>query len=80
MPEAQQTIANPEGFVEQSLSFLRNLASERTPSLRRKERDMVAAVKASYKITNWKQYNESLVKRGSITFWFDDEVVQNWKH
>lgn len=41
---------------------------------------MVAAVKASYKITNWKQYNESLVKRGSITFWFDDEVVQNWKH
>lgn len=41
---------------------------------------MVAAVQASYKITNWRQYNESLVKRGSITFWFDDEVVQNWKH
>jgi Transposase DDE domain len=36
--------------------------------------------KARYQITNWKTYNESLVQRGSITFWFDEEAVQNWEH
>jgi hypothetical protein len=41
---------------------------------------MVAKAKASYKITNWRKYNESLVQRGSITFWFDEDVVQQWSH
>jgi len=41
---------------------------------------MVASVKSAYKITNWKEYNESLVKRGSITFWFDEDVVKQWTH
>jgi hypothetical protein len=31
---------------------------------------MVANTKSNYKITNWKDYNESLVRRGDITFWF----------
>ena len=30
--------------------------------------------KTSYKITNWKKYNQALVKRGSLTFWFDEEA------
>jgi len=41
---------------------------------------MVAKAKASYKITNWREYNESLVQRGSITFWFSDEVIDAWEH
>jgi Transposase DDE domain len=41
---------------------------------------MLAKVKASYKITNWRKYNESLVQRGSITFWFSDEVIDEWEH
>lgn len=41
---------------------------------------MVATAKASYKITNWRKYNESLVQRGSITFWFSDEVLEQWQH
>ena len=41
---------------------------------------MVAKVKSAYKITNWAGYNESLVKRGSITFWFDEDVVAQWAH
>lgn len=41
---------------------------------------MVAIAKKSYKITNWKQYNESLVQRGSITFWFSDDVIDQWEH
>ena len=41
---------------------------------------MVAKAKASYKITNWRKYNESLVERGSITFWFSDDVIDQWEH
>src|SRR6185295_17534663 len=36
--------------------------------------------KASYRVTNWRQYNESLVRRGDITLWLDDEVLQGWQH
>ena len=41
---------------------------------------MVRSAKKSYKITNWAKYNESLVKRGDITFWFSDETIQQWEH
>jgi hypothetical protein len=41
---------------------------------------MKKAVKASYRITNWRKYNESLVNRGSITFWFDEETAAQWRH
>lgn len=34
--------------------------------------------KDSYRIRNWKQYNQSLVNRGSITFWFNDETIAKW--
>ena len=41
---------------------------------------MVAKATASYKVTNWRKYNESLVQRGSITFWFSDDVIDRWEH
>lgn len=41
---------------------------------------MVAKAKLSYKITNWREYNESLVRRGDVTFWFSDDVIDNWEH
>jgi len=41
---------------------------------------MVTKAKTSYKITNWRKYNESLVQRGSITFWFSDDVIDQWEH
>ncbi|QDU88416.1 Transposase DDE domain protein [Pirellulimonas nuda] len=36
--------------------------------------------KLAYKVTNWRDYNESLVRRGDITFWFDDAVIDAWEH
>lgn len=36
--------------------------------------------KGVYRITNWSKYNESLVQRGSITFWFSEEVIEDWLH
>jgi hypothetical protein len=32
----------------------------------------------SYRIRNWRQYSQSLVNRGSITFWFSDEAIAKW--
>lgn len=41
---------------------------------------MAGTRKGTYRITNWREYNESLVQRGSITFWFSEDVVEQWHH
>lgn len=41
---------------------------------------MAGTRKGTYKITNWREYNESLVRRGSITFWFSEDVLEQWHH
>src|SRR5688500_15611098 len=38
------------------------------------------AKKSRLSVRNWREYNESLVARGSITFWFSEEVLANWYH
>lgn len=35
--------------------------------------------KKAYRVRNWKDYNKSLVQRGSLTFWFSEDVVNSWK-
>jgi hypothetical protein len=35
--------------------------------------------KPRYKTTNWKQYNQALINRGSLTFWIDEEAFAEWK-
>ncbi|WP_420788803.1 IS5 family transposase [Shewanella algae] len=34
--------------------------------------------KSERSITNWKQYNQALVNRGSVTFWLDEAAVNAW--
>jgi hypothetical protein len=34
--------------------------------------------KAKYKIKNWSTYSKSLVERGSINLWINEEVAKNW--
>ena len=36
--------------------------------------------RATYKVTNWKQYNESLVRRGDITLCLDEDAIAAWEH
>lgn len=33
-----------------------------------------------YKITNWREYNAGLKRRGSLTLWVDDEISNRWYH
>jgi IS5 family transposase len=35
-------------------------------------------IKRSYRVPDWKQYNENLVRRGSITLWISEEVAKDW--
>ncbi|WP_300074803.1 IS5 family transposase [uncultured Ruegeria sp.] len=34
--------------------------------------------KAKYRVTNCSEYNESLRRRGDVTIWVSDDMVQNW--
>src|SRR4051794_41913660 len=31
------------------------------------------------KVTNWREYDESLRRRGSLTVWFSDAAVEAWE-
>ena len=33
-----------------------------------------------YKITNWREYNTGLKRRGSLTLWVDDKIAKRWYH
>jgi IS5 family transposase len=39
-----------------------------------------AAPKPAYRIRNWNEYNDSLVRRGSLTLWVDQETLQAWRY
>ena len=34
--------------------------------------------KPKYRIRNWPQYNSALVRRGSLTVWFDNSAIDTW--
>lgn len=34
--------------------------------------------KATYKIKNWKEYNQALINRGNLTVWFDEKTISKW--
>ena len=36
--------------------------------------------KKDYRVRNWKDYNEALVQRGSLTFWFDEKCLKQWQN
>jgi hypothetical protein len=36
--------------------------------------------KDRYKVTNWKEYNAGLKRRGSLTLWVDDSISTKWYH
>src|SRR3954471_1104056 len=36
--------------------------------------------KATYRVTNWAQYNDALVNRGSLTVWVDRDALDAWHH
>ena len=31
-----------------------------------------------YRVRNWAEYNKSLVQRGSLTIWLEEETLKNW--
>jgi hypothetical protein len=39
-----------------------------------------ATPKSAYRIRNWKQYNDALVRRGSLTLWVEQETLRAWRY
>ena len=39
-----------------------------------------AAPKPAYRIRNWNEYNDSLVRRGSLTLWVEQGTLQAWRY
>src|SRR5512142_1791227 len=39
-----------------------------------------ATTKPIYRIRNWKQYNDALVRRGSLTLWVEQDTLQAWRY
>jgi hypothetical protein len=37
------------------------------------------ATKPKYKVRDWKKYNASLCKRGSLTLFFSPEILDQWE-
>lgn len=44
----------------------------------KKDKKIGEGKKKKYKVRNWKEYNQSLVDRGNIFFWFTDEAQEKW--
>ncbi len=36
--------------------------------------------KTLYRVKNWSEYDQALVKRGSITFWLSDDLTETWRY
>lgn len=34
--------------------------------------------KLKYHVCNWKEYNQSLVERGRVSLWIDEQLAENW--
>ena len=42
------------------------------------ENQQVIMAKAKYKVTNWREYNQSLKKRRSLTIWLEEGFEETW--
>lgn len=45
---------------------------------KQENRPRPCSVKERYKVTNWPEYNRSLIKRGSLDIWFSKKVLDLW--
>lgn len=36
--------------------------------------------KTLYRVKNWSEYDQALVKRGSISFWLSEDLTENWRY
>jgi len=41
---------------------------------------MKTKAKANDRVRNWKEYNAALKQRGSITFWVNETVIEQWRN
>lgn len=42
------------------------------------QKDVTPSKKKDKYLRNWREHNQSLVNRESITFWFDENTIKKW--
>lgn len=45
----------------------------------KKDKPVKKTQKKKYKVRNWHEYNESLVRRGSLDFWVEQGIIDHWE-
>ncbi|MBD2505589.1 transposase [Anabaena azotica] len=50
-----------------------------SPIFSRRKR-LTMKTKAQYKVKNWNAYDAALKQRGSIRFWVNEEVIEQWRN
>ncbi len=48
------------------------------PTLSRKRSRVHPPYKTKYRVTNWANYNQALVKRGGLGLWISADAIANW--
>lgn len=56
--------------LRRKLSYTNGMTNKQKTSSNKK--------KVTYRVRNWSDYNKSLVQRGSITLWINEDVIENW--
>jgi IS5 family transposase len=86
VPTREENIARlrAQGLSEQEIA---ELVAQADADLSRKAQAQQAAQaqaeahatpKTRYRLRNWRAYNQALIQRGSLTFWFDEENLHQW--
>ncbi len=57
----------------------RNRHSRSSATRRAAKKAAKRAAKAQYRVRNWAEYNQALVRRGSITLWISGDVISAWQ-
>ncbi len=53
---------------------------KRRSTIRKQRKPALTKTKTVYRVKNWRDYDKSLVQRGSLTFWIDDEALKAWAY
>ena len=46
---------------------------------KRKQSRVHPRYKSNYRLWNWAEYDQALVRRGDLTVWFHEEAIGAWK-
>jgi IS5 family transposase len=86
VPTREENIARlrAQGLSEQEIAELVAQADAdlsrkaQAPQAQAEAKGAPTRPKTRYHLRNWREYNQALIQRGSLTFWFDQDNLEQW--